>query len=203
MSDRIDTPLFVREALEGQAAAELRLAAFELADQLATLVEPVAPSAQLLQRLELALGSPAQRYAPFCGRVAELFDLPEAAAEVQLARLSEPSSWRFAGLPGIAHISVEAGPRARGAETLFVRFAPGTYFPRHLHLGVERALVLEGEYTDDGGIRHAQGELRQWAALTQHSFRVSPERDCVLASVVFGRRFAAWPLRALSRLLGR
>ena len=40
-------------------------------------------------------------------------------------------------------------------------------------------------------------------AVMVHSFRVSLEGPCIIASVVFGRRFEAWLLRALAAVLGR
>jgi hypothetical protein len=62
--------------------------------------------------------------------------------------------------------------------------------------------VLEGSYEDSHGLVHRAGELREWQPGSDHAFKVSGE-PCIFASVVFGRRFSAWPLRALSALLGR
>jgi len=154
-------------------------------------------------RLEAALSDVPTRYAPFFAQAAELLDLSEDAVRAELARLRAPQVWSFAGLPGIAQVQVRSGPRVAAAETLFVRFAPGLRFPAHQHTGLERVLVLEGSYQDDGGIVHRAGELREWLPGTAHSFRVSPHEPCIIASVVFGRRFAAWPLRVLAALLDR
>jgi anti-sigma factor ChrR (cupin superfamily) len=155
----------------------------------------------LLARLEATLSQPPHRYAPFFARAAELFDLPESDVIAQLARLKDPGSWAFAGLPGIAKVKVTGGPRVAEAETLFVRFSPGVRFPEHQHVGLERVLVLEGSYEDSNGVLHRAGELREWPSETAHSFRVGKE-TCIFASVVFGRRFSSWPLRALARVLG-
>jgi hypothetical protein len=165
--------------------------------------EDFAPSAALFHRLESSLRDPAYRYAPFFSRAAELFDLPEAAVADALARLAEPKTWRFAGLPGIHHVAIDGGPRVRSAETLFVRFAPGVRFPKHRHTGLERVLVLEGSYRDSAGVVHRAGELREWAEGSEHGFVVDRAQPCIFASVVFGRRFDAWPLRALASVLGR
>lgn len=154
-------------------------------------------------RLDAALREVPTRYAPFFAQAAELFDLGEDAVRAELARLRSPRVWSFAGLPGIAQVPVQGGPRVAGAETLFVRFAPGLRFPTHRHTGPERVLVLQGSYEDDGGVVHRAGELREWAPGTAHAFRVSRDEPCIIASVVFGRRFEAWPLRMLSALLGR
>jgi hypothetical protein len=158
---------------------------------------------RLLLRLDGTVGKAPYRYAPFFSRAAELFDLSEDAVMAELARLDDPKVWTFAGLPGIHHVSVRGGPRVKSAETLFVRFKPGVHFPRHHHTGLERVLVLEGSYEDSHGVQHLPGELREWPSGTEHSFKVHTGEPCIFASVVFGRRFHAWPLRALSKLLGK
>jgi hypothetical protein len=158
---------------------------------------------QLLLRLDGTVSQAPYRYAPFFSRAAELFDLSEDAVMAELARLDDPKVWTFAGLPGIHHVSVRGGPRVKAAETLFVRFKPGVHFPGHQHTGLERVLVLEGSYEDSHGVQHLPGELREWPSGTEHSFKVHTGQPCIFASVVFGRRFHAWPLRALSKLLGK
>jgi len=233
MSERAQLPAFIREAFDIEAlsesdgsledgappdAARAEALLLEAEGQLLALEEalfaartqPAAASASPLDspppsfaRLEAALNEVPTRYAPFFARAAELFDLSEDAVRAELTRLSAPKVWSFAGLPGIAQVAVRGGPRVAGAETLFVRFAPGLRFPAHRHTGPERVLVLEGSYEDDGGVVHRAGELREWAPGTRHSFRVSRDEPCIIASVVFGRRFEAWPLRALAALLGR
>jgi quercetin dioxygenase-like cupin family protein len=158
---------------------------------------------RLFERLDGTVSKPPYRYAPFFTRAAELFDLSEDAVKAELARLEDPKVWTFAGLPGIHHATVRGGPRVKSAETLFVRFKPGVYFPRHQHTGLERVLVLEGSYEDSHGVNHVPGELREWPSGTEHSFKVHTGEPCIFASVVFGRRFYAWPLRAMSKLLGK
>jgi hypothetical protein len=215
MTERALLPQFIREALEGEEAAEPTalgaLLSFETALQapIANAVgsspaasSPAAPGGGVLERLKLTLSEPPHRYAPFFARAAELFDLPESAVIAQLTRLKDPNCWTFAGLPGISSVRVEAGPSVQEAETLFVRFNPGTRFPLHRHVGLERVLVLEGSYEDSNGLLHRAGELREWPSDTEHSFRVGDE-TCIFASVVFGRRFSSWPLRALATVLGR
>jgi hypothetical protein len=162
-----------------------------------------APSAALFQRLQATIDEPPYRYAPFFARAAELFDLPESTIISELGRLAEPKVWKFAGLPGIQHAAINGGPKVASAETLFVRFAPGVRFPKHRHTGLERVLVLDGSYRDSTGVVHRAGELREWVEGTEHGFVVDPSEPCIFASVVFGRRFSAWPLRALASVLGR
>jgi ChrR-like protein with cupin domain len=240
VSESASLPLFVREALEGEADADVGLERsllaleralelpgsgaqhpeterFEAGSPANPGTEPTSgppgvstselalPEAELLRslaRLEQAVSTPPYRYAPFFSRVAELFDLSEEQVAIELARLAEPSVWKFAGLPGISQVVVGGGARVKSAETLFVRFKPGLHFPHHQHTGLERVLVLEGSYEDSHGLVHRAGELREWQPGSDHAFKVSGE-PCIFASVVFGRRFSAWPLRALSALLGR
>lgn len=211
MNDRAALPQFVRDALEGEGSAQAELAAdvTEVERTLGALLEAGwsersgASSAPSFARLEAVISQLPLRYAPFFARAAELFDLPEEAVALELAGLKEPSVWRFAGWPGVHQVPVVGGPRVAAAETLFVRFAPGVYFPGHRHTGLERVLVLEGSYKDSNGLEHRAGELREWAPGTGHAFRVDKREPCIFASVVFGRRFDAWPLRALAKLLGR
>jgi quercetin dioxygenase-like cupin family protein len=196
MSDRNESDARLDSDDERALAAELDIV-------MATCLEPLAPSTDLLARLQNSVSRPPQRYAPFFAKVAELFDLSEARAIAELARLAEPRAWSFAGLPGVRNIMVHGGPRVAGAETVFARFAPGTRFPSHRHAGAERVLVLEGEYIDSTGIVHRAGELRDWAPGSTHAFRVGLDEPCIFASAVFGREFSSLPLRWLARALAR
>src|SRR5262245_2825747 len=173
MGDLIELPPFVRDAFEDENEVELRALSEVLELGVAAMLEPLPPSPLPFERLEASLAQPIHRYAPFTTRLAQLFDLSEAATSAELTRLAQPKVWRFAGIPGIQNVVVRGGPAVANAETLFVRFAPGTRFPRHRHLGLEATLVLEGSYTDSAGIVHRQGELRQWTEGSEHSFRVS------------------------------
>ena len=184
-----------------EAVEQAKLTA-ELDETMAALLQPVAPSHLILAQVLSSIERPPLRYAPFYARIAELFDLPEEEAIVQCARLAEPNVWSFAGLPGIKNVMVQGGPRVCGAEVMFVRFAPGMRFPRHKHDGQERVLVLEGSYVDSDGREHGTGELRVWEPGTSHGFRISSDEPCIVAAVVHGRTFEAWPLRMLAWLLG-
>jgi quercetin dioxygenase-like cupin family protein len=175
----------------------------ELDEAMAALLPPVAPDPKLLAALLSSLERLPQRYAPFYSRIAELFDLTEEATIAACARLAEPDVWRFSGLPGVKNVRVEGGPSVAGAEVVFARFAPGLRFPRHLHTGLERVLVLEGSYVDDTGYVHCAGELRECQPGTRHALRVTSKEPCIVAAVVFGRSFEALPLRLLAKALGR
>lgn len=181
---------------------EARLIA-ELDETMSALLAPSAPTNSLFARLMSAIERPPLRYAPFYARIAELFDLSEEAAVAQCERLADPKAWRFAGLPGLAKVMVQGGPRVKDAELMFVRFAPGLRFPRHTHTGVERVLVLEGSYVDSDGVTHGTGDLCVCDAGTSHALRVSRDEPCIIAAVVHGRTFEALPLRLLARALRR
>ena len=202
MGELIAWPKFVREAAEDDPAADPEALCELIELGISATLEPIVPSAALFARLQARLAQPPDRYAPFCTRLAELFDLSEEATIAELTRLAQPSVWRFAGWPGTHQVAVRGGPKVANAETLFVRFAPGTRFPRHHHLGSERTLVMEGNYTDSAGIVHRAGEIREWNAGSEHSFIVGSVEPCIFASVTFGRQFHARPLRLLARVLG-
>jgi anti-sigma factor ChrR (cupin superfamily) len=203
-------PDFIRDAFEADGVEDAAAARFEAERAFGSLLQaslgdiepPVQPSARLLARLEHTLAEPPFRYAPFFSQAAQLLDLPEPTVIEQLRRLVDPNVWRFSGLPGVQHVSVAGGPRVANAETLFVRFEPGVRFPEHHHTGLEQVLVLEGSYRDSTGVEHRPGELREWAAGSSHAFEVAKDHACIFASVVFGRRFSSWPLRALEKVLG-
>jgi quercetin dioxygenase-like cupin family protein len=202
VAQAIELPEFVREALEG-APAESRLRPGELEHALAAMVEPQEPRSEVKRRLLDAVSIAPLRYAPFLARLAELFDLDESSVEEQLRALADPRCWRATGLPGIRNVRVRGGAKVRNAETLFVRFRPGIRFPHHRHTGIERVLVLEGGYVNDDGTEYRAGDLHEMQAGTQHSFTVMKHEPCIFASVVTGRDFTAWPLRVLSKVLGR
>ena len=202
MSASAELPEFVREAF-ADAPEEQAPDAASVDRALSLLLDPEPPRSEARQRLLDTVSHAPARYAPFFGRLAELFDLPESEVEAQLAPLDAPRAWQATGLWGIKNHRVRGGARVRDAETLIVRFEPGTRFPHHRHTGLERVLVLEGGYTNDDGIEYRAGDLHEMQAGTAHAFAVAKDEACVFASVVTGRRFSAWPLRVLSKLLGR
>ncbi len=52
--------------------------------------------------------------------------------------------WREIGVPGILVKRLFKDP-ATGTLTSVVRMAPGAFYPRHLHAGLEHLFVLEGD----------------------------------------------------------
>lgn len=64
----------------------------ELDDVIQALLEPMAPSQALFSRLQATIDRPPHRYAPFCSRVAQLFDLDEDAVLDDHVVLSWPAT---------------------------------------------------------------------------------------------------------------
>jgi hypothetical protein len=171
---------------------------------MAKLLTPHAPSESLHQRLMESVGSAPLRYAPFFGRLAQLFEITENHVEAELARLADPRCWRWTGLPGVSVATVTAAAHLQASEATWVRFAPGTRFPHHSHTGEERVLVLEGSYIDDGGLEHGPGDLHRMPRGSRHSFVVSRQSPCIAAARIDAPLvFSAWPLRVLAKLMGR
>src|SRR4051794_24909460 len=90
-----------------ESDADMELLAAEVDAVMASMLETMTPSPESLIRLQSAVATPPQRYAPFYDRVAELFDLPREAVVAELARLAAPNVWRFAGLPGVRNVAVQ------------------------------------------------------------------------------------------------
>jgi hypothetical protein len=143
------------------------------------------------------------RYAPFFGRTGALFNLEQSQVEAQFARLGDAREFKFAGWPGVQQIVIPGGPGLEAAETLFVKCSPGVRIPQHEHTAPESVLLLEGGYTDDSGVVFHAGMLHEMKPGTHHSIQAFPEAGCLFASVVHGRRFSSWPMRALASILGR
>lgn len=195
-------PDFVREALDGTEPAEHQ----ELLELVQRLPEalPLAPKpAQLRARLLEETARAPERYAPLARAVGELYDLPREEAWALLQRSAEPRAWKFAGLPGIKKMAIEAGPRCRGAQAYLVRFAAGRRFPEHRHDGLEQVLILAGSYTEDSGRNYATGDFHVMQPHSAHAFTIAEDEDCVAATLLQGSlNFRSLPLRLLARLLG-
>lgn len=188
-------PEFVREL--GDDGAGDAAAVALIPELLAPSRAPDAVKLRLLAEVEaLPL-----RYAPFWGRLMDVWDLSEPNVLAVLERAKDPAAFRKTPLPGLRVLDVEGGPRVAGADVHLVRFAPGLRFPRHRHPGDEVLLVLEGSYTDSSGRRVQPGDVHAMSAGSEHGFRVSREEPCVAASVQRGREFTGFWIRLLSKLV--
>lgn len=136
----------------------------------ATLATPVAPPPGLKDRVLAAADQP--RYA-FLDRVAKLIDLTLDQTRIMLDRIQDLSLWEDNG-PGTLLLHVPGGPACAGAVVGFVRVEPDTRFPRHIHLGEETVLVLQGGLRTDSGLVCRAGDLAVQDAGSDHEFTSLP-----------------------------
>lgn len=194
----LEVPVAWREALADATAVDRELAA-----RVPELLEPASELTPGLERLLKTVAAPPWRYAPFFARIGALWDLPEERVEAALATTGDLAAWKRTPLPGVRVIEVTAGPRAAGAETFLVRFAPGTRFPRHRHPGPESLLVLQGSYTDTNGVTVGPGDLHEMAPATEHGFLVAQGEPCIGAALQYGREFTGPFMKMLALLFDR
>jgi hypothetical protein len=169
-----DLPEIVLAALEAADDQELATAAESLAF-IAGALEHDAPSAIGRERLLRAIGSGAERWAPFVDRLSHFFDLGVERIREITAKIDELASWEAGPMPGIELVHFAGGPRLASADTGLVRMAPGLAFPKHRHLGVESILILHGSYTDDAGRVWRAGDLHISTTDSEHAFVVSDQ----------------------------
>lgn len=189
-------PLYELGLLDSEEAAIVELALTqdpELAAQLRSfratsgeliaLVAPVAPSAHVLQRLMVSIG--ASRFERFTAAFARIFDVTIDAGRELMAWIEDPSRWEVVTpLAGVIHFP--AGPACAGADTGFVRVAPGGTFPYHGHGGNEVTLVLAGSaITSDGRVLHTGDEVFEEPG-SAHDLTNTGSDDFIYASRVYG-----------------
>jgi quercetin dioxygenase-like cupin family protein len=195
-------PDFALDALDGTDPTE-RQELLEVVHRLPDAF-PIggAPAALRARLLEETARAP-ERYAPFTGRLSELYDISRDDARRLLERSADPHAWKASGLPGIKKLPVAAGPSRAGAQTYLVTFAAGARFPEHHHDGLETVLLLAGSYTESGGTVYSTGDTHLMEPGTAHSFTIAKDEDCVAATLLHGKlNFRSLPLRLLARILG-
>jgi mannose-6-phosphate isomerase-like protein (cupin superfamily) len=109
-----------------------------VAEHLALSVRPVAPRAELRQRLIDRIERRGQTVPP--------------SEHMQIVRGTE-APWIQMPFPGVAM------RRLIGDKTLMVRMQPGAVFPRHDHPAAEQCYVLEGSLTDSDGVTVYAGDF--------------------------------------------
>jgi putative transcriptional regulator len=161
-------------------AVELR-AAKETVALIGVDLPPVTPSADVLERLLQSTQG------PFEGLVAKLMKFWDVGAERARQLLDEvlTAPWVPSGIPGVNLQHIEAGPAMAGLDTGFVRFDPGTQFPRHSHAGDELQLILEGTLHEAGGATFRVGDTMFRPKGSEHAFVIGPE-GCTLALILDG-----------------
>jgi hypothetical protein len=164
------SPALAREVADGQEA---------YAAWAGRQIKPEAPPPGLRRRL-LDTVSGVDRFRPFFGAAARIFDLTETAVRDLLGRVDDALGWSlFPG--GARYFHFQPGPAAAGQEAGVVRMAAGTTFPRHRHRAGETTLVLDGLLYDRGSV-HGPGAVVEAEAGSTHDYRAGAGRDLVLLS---------------------
>jgi hypothetical protein len=158
--------------------AKRRAAAWSL---LASGLEPLAPPAELRERLLQSLRGP-ERFTPFAPDIARGFGLTADAVRAALQRIVEPDVWQPAILPGSWFTATDA---LRQARTVISRLPAGTRIPMHRHAGRELTYVLDGELLEDGVKQLGPGDLLEMNAGSRHALDVAESGECL---VVFSLR---------------
>lgn len=163
-------------------AAEIQIFR-DTAAALAGLATPVKPSAHVKRRLMSAVGG--GRFERFTGVFARMFDVTVEKARELLAWIEDPSKWeRMDATSEVIHFP--AGPACAGADTGFVRVAPGGTFPYHAHGGDEVSIVLAGSaVTSDGKVLNVGDEVSEVPG-TAHDITNTGAEDFIYASRVYG-----------------
>lgn len=162
----------------------------ELADTLATLALAAAPIAspppRTLRDSLLAATDPTVPHGPYLSRLARLFDLDFDKMTKVVGDLVDPARWEPTLLPTVQLFHFDGGPRYAKADNGFVRFAAGSFFPPHKHVGEETTLVLSGRLLLDDGDVILPGERMIKADGSNHSFRIPDDEDCLAAVRLLG-----------------
>ena len=75
---------------------------------------------------------------------------------VRIVARAADATWTPSPLPGVDRRMLDRVGDEVARATSIVRYAPGSYFDRHVHGGGEEILVLEGVFSDESG-DHAAG----------------------------------------------
>jgi quercetin dioxygenase-like cupin family protein len=175
------------EALLGDEAsleADDRVAYCELLGDLGLAAGSVAPPAGGRERL-LAEIDPFDeglfiRDEELLDALARFFDLSQAAARAIVEKASRPVAWEVTRMPGMRLFHLKAGPAFAHTDAGLVRYDPGGRFPHHVHMGLERTLILEGSLRTDDGVVHRPGDRLDQPLGTAHAFEVL-DAQCTFA----------------------
>ncbi|MSP59577.1 MAG: hypothetical protein EXR72_04405 [Myxococcales bacterium] len=164
--------------------AALGAAESETFAALALALPPLAPSPALRVRLEATLAA-GGRVDPLLDRIGRFFDLTVEKARALLDSIDRATNWEPSGVPGVDLIHLQGGPAVAGADAGFVRLRAGMRFPRHRHLGEERVLVIQGQFTEDNGTVVRRGDERVMATDSCHEYQAADQVDLIYALVLY------------------
>ena len=97
----------------------------------------------------------------------------------QLVIDTQSQSWRQGLVPGLSVMPLH---EHNGVSTALVRWAPNTQFNRHIHVGGEEILVLEGLFRDEHGEYPAGSWLRN-PRYSEHTPFTGPEGALIYVKV--------------------
>jgi anti-sigma factor ChrR (cupin superfamily) len=97
----------------------------------------------------------------------------------QLVIDTQNQSWRQGLVPGLSVMPLH---EHNGVSTALVRWAPNTRFNRHIHVGGEEILVLEGLFRDEHGEYPAGSWLRN-PRYSEHTPFTGPEGALIYVKV--------------------
>lgn len=97
----------------------------------------------------------------------------------QLVIDTQSQSWRQGLVPGLSVMPLH---EHNGVSTALVRWAPNTQFNRHIHVGGEEILVLEGMFRDEHGEYPAGSWLRN-PRYSEHTPFTGPEGALIYVKV--------------------
>jgi putative transcriptional regulator len=179
-------------ASSAELSEEVRSAEVAL-DRVADSLPPATSSASARgrgrDRLLATLGGP-ERFREFFPLLRDWFDLGDDALRAVLARVDggAPTGLTIPDAPGVRYFHFQGGPGARSLESGCVILVPGARFPRHVHDGAERSMVLQGSLLLDGHTYHP-GAVIEVGAGTSHDFGAGAGRDLIVIVGHDGIRF--------------
>jgi quercetin dioxygenase-like cupin family protein len=144
----------------------------------------LAPSATRRAEL-LATLRPATLLEGYVARLAAFLDLPTERARELVRCIPDETGWVVEALPGVRLYHFAGGPRHATSDCGLVHIAPGTRFPRHVHVGDEWLFVLAGSAEEEGtGAVWSPGDLLRCLPGSAHAFRALGDVPFVFAVVL-------------------
>jgi len=177
-----DEALAVERAVARDAGLAAELVAYQqTTGALGAVIQPVAPSPAVKQRLLASVGG--GRFEAFSARLARMYDVTLDRARELVGLIERPASWIQQVVPGISFVEFDGGPAAAAADCGFVRIAPGAAFPPHSHLGEEMTTILSGQLQDmaNGRVLRPGDDYVQLEG-SSHYLVCTGGEDCIYAS---------------------
>jgi hypothetical protein len=151
------------------------------------LSESKSPEPALKDRLLASITRPG-RFGRYADRLARMFDLSIADAELLATRIADPTAYSPFLVDGIEMLEVTPGKRLEGAIAVIAKLQPGTRFPDHVHRGQETMFVLAGGFREEGpqGQETWRGDELLSGDGSKHSFVALEGEPCIAASLMEG-----------------